>query len=90
MSSLPVSADTYFSDFSMEIIPCTIIRLGDEIGTYDCIPNQETDRYIHIKSSDNPDIMVGDIITFDDETYTVTKIKYDTYQGNNELMKVIY
>ena len=90
MSSLPVSEDTYFSDFSMEILPCSVIRSGEKIGTYNCIPNQETDKYVHIKLSDNPDIAVGDIITFDGESYTVIKIKYDSYEGKNELMKVIY
>lgn len=90
MSALPVSADTYFSDFEMDVISCTVVRHGNNIGAYDCIPNQETEKYVHIRLNDNPDIVVGDNITLDDEIYAVTKIKYDTYEGAKELMKVFY
>ena len=90
MSALPVSADTYFDDFEMEIMPCIVTRLGEEIGTYDCIPSGKDDHYIHIRLKDNPDIAIGDLISFDDETYNVAKIKYDTYEDKKELMKVYY
>lgn len=90
MSELPVSADTYFDDFEMEITPCIVVRLGKEIGKYNCIPNEEDGNYIHVRLKDNPDIAAGDLISFDDDTYTVTKVKYDTYNGEKQLMKIYY
>lgn len=86
MSELPVSAKTYFDDFSFSLISYKIKRSN---STLQGLPND--DEYgTHIAFLYGADIQIGDVLFGDGEEFYIKKVKTDTFQGNPELIKAYY
>lgn len=89
MSELPVSAETYFSDFEFDAIEATIIRDGLEIVTAKGLTNKEKGE-TYISFMYGTDIVVGDILILANETYMVYQTRIDTYNGEKQLINAFY
>lgn len=89
MAELPVSAKTYFDDFSFALLSYKIKRSGSVISTLQGLSND--DEYgSHIAFLYGSDIQTCDILSGDGNEYFIKEVKTDTYKGNPELIKAYY
>lgn len=89
MTSLPVSAKTYFDDFAFDLVEYSVKRNSNVIGSYQGLLNEDEDGH-HIAFLIGADIKVGDVLTAGNKSYIIKSIDFDTYNGNSELMKTYF
>lgn len=93
MAQLPVPASVFFNDFSSDVLKYNVLDNDTLVGTYDGLSNSdEYGNYIGFLMSDNPKISIGSTICTVDglESFKVSKILYDRYNGEAELFKAYY
>ena len=76
----------YFTDFSFDLKPYSVIREGISVHQYSGLENTE-DRKAYIHFSLPCDIQEGDLLKCNNTSFLVTKIDFDTYNGENALLK---
>lgn len=84
MAASMIPADTFFKDFSFDIVKYTVTRNG---LVYDGLIDEQ---YHWICFHANDDIQIGDILTSTDGIYTVTHIGIDTYNGKPDLLRASF
>lgn len=86
MSAIPVPPEVYFSDFEFDCKPYKVLRKKQFITTLKGLDNEENDQcYIHFQV--NSDVKSGDYLECFNQTFLVTSIEYDTYNGEPALLK---
>lgn len=93
MGHMPISADMLFKDFAMEVLEYNVLDNNSVAGTYQGIPgDDEHGVYIGFRMSDQPQISAGNTLRTSDglESYQITKVSYDRYEGKPELFKAYY
>lgn len=93
MGHIPISADMLFKDFAMEVLEYDVLDSNSVAGTYQGIPgDDENGKYIGFRMSDQPQISAGNTLRTADglESYHITNVSYDRYNGNPELLKAYY
>lgn len=86
MAALPIAPDMYFSDFSFDLKSYSVIREGNMLYQYSGLENIEDNKaYIHFMLPCK--IQSGDLLKCNSISYLVTKIDFDTYNGENALLK---
>lgn len=93
MGFLPIPAGMFFEDFEQDVLEYNILDHDALISTYRGLSNSdEGGNYIGFLMSDQPQISIGNIIRTADglESYKVSQISYDRYEGKAELLKAYY
>ncbi|WP_338754240.1 hypothetical protein [Bacillus sp. FJAT-52991] len=90
MASLPIPAKIYFNDFSFDLVTYSIKRNSEVIASAQGLSNKDEDG-THIGFLIDTDIKVGDVLISPyNESFVVSRIGYDTYNGNPEMIKAYY
>lgn len=90
MASLPIPAKIYFNDFSFDLVTYSVKRNSEIVASIQGLANKDEDGK-HIGFLIGSDIKTGDVLTSsDNEYFIVTRISYDTYNGNREMIKAYY
>ena len=90
MSSLPIPAAMFFSDFASSLLDYNVLSGGAVTGTYRGLSNSdEHGDYVGFLMDDQPQISAGDKLRTTDglECHTVRKIEVDRYNGKPDLFK---
>ena len=93
MGFLPIPADMFFEDFAHDVLEYNILDRDTVISSYRGLANSdEGGAYIGFLMSDQPQISIRNIIRTSDglESYKVSQIAYDRYEGKAELLKAYY
>lgn len=85
-NELPISGEAYFKDFSMDIEEYKFKRTNEVLKG---IPDKEYGK-THIHFPYNSNIVVGDQFHLGDESYQVSDIVIETYNGSPSLLRVHY
>lgn len=89
MGVLPVSVNTFFSDFAFDLFDYIVRRNNEVIATYEGLKNADEDgNYIAFKM--DCDIKFGDILLRDNRKYVVKLVDYDYYEGKPAMLKAYY
>lgn len=93
MGEMPIPAETFFHDFSSDVLDYNVLNDTAIVGTYRGLSNSdENGNYIGFLMSEQPHISAGNILCTIDglERFTVRRISYDRYNGKAELFKAYY
>ena len=91
MGTLPIPASLLFEDFDDEILEYEVLNSNAVIGTYRGLPDKEH-KLIHFLLSDNPQISIGNTVRTSDglESFQITEISYERYEGKPEILNAHY
>lgn len=93
MGHMLISADMLFKDFAMEVLEYNVLDNNSVVDTYQGIScDDEGGNYIGFRMSDHPQISVGNTLRTIDglESYYISNVSYDRYEGKTELLKAYY
>lgn len=86
MSSLLIPPEIYFSDFAFDLKCYSVIRNGIATSQYSGLDNTEDRKsYVHFQLP--CDIKVGDSLECNGDCFIVTKVDFDTFDGQKALLK---
>ncbi len=89
MAYLPIPAKQYFDDFAFDLTDCTIVRDGVEVSKAKGLSNKERGKK-YMSFLIGVDIVPGDTLRFNGEAHSVQRIDYDSYNGENQLIKAFF
>ena len=91
MGTLPIPASMFFEDFESEILEYEVLNSNAVIGTYRGLPDNEQ-MLIRFLLSDNPHISIGYTVRTSDglESFQITEISYERYEGRPEILNAHY
>jgi len=89
MASLPVPAQTYFNDFSFDLMEYVIKRDSKSIGSFQGLPNKDESGK-HIAFLMDAAIKSEDVLISGNISFVVKSVDYDTYNGKPELIKAYF
>lgn len=88
MSSLSIPPDVYFSDFAFDLKCYSVIRNGITACQYSGLDNTEDRKsYVHFQLP--CDIKAGDSLECNGDHFLVTKVEFDTFDGQKALLKAL-
>lgn len=93
MSWLPLPAKMFFDDFSDDVKEYILENENIVSGKLRGLENEdESGKYIGFLVEDKPNISVGTVIRFENQSklFKVTKVLYDSFNGNDELLKAYF
>ncbi|WP_288311737.1 hypothetical protein [uncultured Selenomonas sp.] len=85
MSILPIPAKQYFSDFSFDLVEYQVIRKGKPVATMKGLSNSSHGQQF-VSFLCGADIQVGDMLQAGTAVAIVSRIDYDTYNGQKQLI----
>jgi hypothetical protein len=89
MGWLPVSADTYFSDFSCDIAEYSIVRDNAVICVASGLPNSgRNGKYVSFRFG--TDVKAGDTLVRGSNRFSVLRTDVEVYRDQNELISAYY
>lgn len=89
MSTLPIPAKTYFSDFAFDLVEYQIFRNNGLIGSAKGLANT-ANRKKFISFLVETDIQPGDRLESVNGTIIVSSIGFDTYNGEKQIVNAFY
>ena len=89
MASLPIPADTYFSDFKVDLIEYSVMRDGAHVITAKGLTNSnKKGNYVAFPIAAK--LQVGDILQSKQQRFLVKSIEYDSYKGEDQIINAYY
>ena len=85
MSILPIPAKQYFSDFSFDLVEYQVIRKGKPVATMKGLSNSSHGQQF-VSFLCGADSQVGDMLQAGTAVAIVSRIDYDTYNGQKQLI----
>lgn len=85
MGILPVPAKQYFADFAFDLVDYQVIRKGKPVATMKGLSNSSHGQQF-VSFLYGADIQVGDMLQARASVAVVSRIDYDTYNGQKQLI----
>lgn len=89
MGILPVPAKVFFFDFSFNLVEYQIKRNNQVVSVSKGLKNKSHGKH-YVSFLIDTDVKVGDILESDDETFFVSEILYDAYNGEKQIINAVY
>lgn len=90
MGFLPIPAKIYFNDFAFDLITYSIKRDSVVIASAKGLNNKDEDGR-HISFLIDTNIRINDVLTSStNESFVISRIGYDHYNGTPEIIKAYY
>jgi len=85
MGVLPVPAKQYFSDFAFDLVDYAIVRKGKQVATVKGLSNSDHGQQF-VSFLYGIDVRIGDRLQTDNSAAFVSRVDYDTYNGQKQLI----